>query len=263
MVCGNRVEASGDQQLKMIEENQECLSQYRNRGKNYDTYAGGVDGTTVRAVLRKEGEKKWSCAGIDVKTAFLLAPRRGEGMLIVKPPKILIQANIVKETEWWQVSRAPYGLQSSPNDWGQYRDGQLKGWTWSDDAKDYMLQATAEPNLWKILGRHRGPDQPPSAGSWNTVGYMVVYVDDLLMVGEESAVQAALQKAQSTWTCSSPEWASEKAMKFCGFDVKRTEYGLEINQQSYTTDLLQRHGITSRHPRFQCLKNLRSTPRRS
>ena len=183
-------------------------------------------------------------------------------MLTVQSPKILIQANIVKETEWWQVSRL-YTVCSLHPMIGNSRDGQLKGWTWSDEVKEYMLQATAEPNLWKILGRHRGPDQPPSAGSWNTVGYMVVYVDDLLMVGEESAVQAALQKAQSTWTCSSPEWASEKAMKFCGFDVKRTEYGLEINQQSYTTDLLQRHGITSRHPRFQCLKNLRSTPRRS
>ena len=253
VVCGNRVEPSGDQQLKMSEENQEeSFSEYRNKGKKYDTYAGGVDGTSVRAVLRKAGGMKWSCAGIDVKTAFLLAPRRGEGLLVVKPPKILVQAGIVKETEWWQVSRALYGLQSSPNDWGQFRDKQLRGWTWSDETKDYMLQSTSEPNLWKILGRGRelGSEKIglKTKLSWNCEGYMVVYVDDLLVVGEDPVIKATLKKVQDTWTCSTPEWADEKPMKFCGFEIRKTAEGLEVGQQSYTAELLQRHGITRTRP---------------
>ena len=45
--------------------------------KIYDTCAGGIGGVCVRAVLRKAGERRWNCASIDVRTAFLLAPRRG------------------------------------------------------------------------------------------------------------------------------------------------------------------------------------------
>ena len=77
---------------------------------------------------------------------------------------------------------------------------------------------------------------------------MVVYVDDLLVVGEDPVIKATLKKVQDTWTCSTPEWADEKPMKFCGFEIRKTAEGLEVGQQSYTAELLQRHGITRTRP---------------
>ena len=103
---------------------------YKGR-KTYDTYAGGIDGVCVRAVLRKAGERCWNCASIDVRTAFLLAPRRGTGTLVVKPPKVLVACGLIPPTEMWEVNKALYGLQSSPQDWGVFRDGDLKTWSWT------------------------------------------------------------------------------------------------------------------------------------
>ena len=53
-------------------------------------------------------------------------------------------------------------------------------------------------NLWKILGRGRelGHEQLglKTKLSWNCEGYMVVYVDDLLVVGEGSGHQGHSEK---------------------------------------------------------------------
>ena len=95
VVCGNRVEVSDDNQV-----DQDGSSEYANKGrKTYDTYARGIDGVCVRAVLRKAGERRWNCASIDVRTAFLLAPRRGTGTLVVKPLKVLTACGLIPATE--------------------------------------------------------------------------------------------------------------------------------------------------------------------
>ncbi|CAL1156073.1 unnamed protein product, partial [Cladocopium goreaui] len=74
VICGNRIEAKNpDGQLAT-----EGL--HGGPGDSlFANYAGGADGVLLRALLRKTGAKKWQCATVDVKTAFLLAPRRGAG----------------------------------------------------------------------------------------------------------------------------------------------------------------------------------------
>ena len=49
---------------------------------------------------------------------------------------------------------------------------------------------------------------------WN--GLMSVYVDDILVTGEEFAVHGALQALSGVWTTSSVEWAGvDKPLKYC------------------------------------------------
>ena len=62
-------------------------------------------------------------ANLDVATAFLLAPRRESErqLLVMKPPKVLVDAGICGSDELWQIQHAMYGLTSSPSDWGHYR----------------------------------------------------------------------------------------------------------------------------------------------
>ena len=57
-----------------------------------------------------------------------------------------------------------------------------------------------------------------------TVGHMVVYVDDLLITGSTEVVDATLKKVQARWKCSDPEWMApegQKPMTFCGFEIKK------------------------------------------
>ena len=111
-----QVEGSIDSQEK------EGASSYGNKEKGWSNYASGIDGTTIRAVLRKAGHEGWCCSSTDVRTAFLLAPRQNQnGVLIVKPPQILREAGLVGPQDLWKVDKALYGLQSSPSDWGLFQ----------------------------------------------------------------------------------------------------------------------------------------------
>ena len=118
-------------------------------------YAGGADGTTIRCLLRKAAATSWEIATCDVKTAFLLAPREDSSrrLVVVKPPRILVEAGIVGPRELWRVQHALYGLRSSPADWAAYRNRLMRSFQWQHEGVTLELRETPEPNLWKIIER--------------------------------------------------------------------------------------------------------------
>ena len=74
------------------------------------------------------------------------------------------------------------------------------------------------------------------------------------MAGEESeteeerdqrrSVEAVLAKIRETWDTSEPDWASAtEDLRFCGFEFAVDASGVKMHQQSYVTDLLDRHQI--------------------
>ena len=97
-----------------------------------DRYAGGIDGTVLRCLFRKSSQEKWQIASTDVKTAFLLAPKRETKMMVVIPPKVAVEAGVVDPDERWIVERALYGLPSSRADWVAFRDSRLKLMEWEN-----------------------------------------------------------------------------------------------------------------------------------
>ena len=59
------------------------------------------------------------------------------------------------------------------------------------------------------------------------LGYLLVYVDDLLFVGSEQIVSSSMQAVRSMWQCSEPEYLDgEKSMRFCGFELRRVGDGV-------------------------------------
>ena len=71
-------------------------------------YAGGLDGVALRTVLRKAAACNWSIASTDVRTAFLLAPRQSDRLLVVRPPQLLVDHNLAAKDERWVVDHAVY-----------------------------------------------------------------------------------------------------------------------------------------------------------
>ena len=114
MVCGNLVEPLDPSQPKV-------------KTPKAELYAGGIDGVSIRGVLRKAAAHQWSLGTIDVKTAFLLAPRRNSRrLLLTRPPRLLIDNNLCRRDEVWEIAQAMYGLESSPADWAVYRDRTMR-----------------------------------------------------------------------------------------------------------------------------------------
>ena len=227
VLCGNLVEAMHAGQEREVPSKQ-------------DLYAGGIVGVALRCALRRAAHHGWSVGSVDVKTAFLLAPRtKSHKMLLSRPPRLLVDCGICGKDELWMVNTAMYGLDTSPADWSCYRDAVLKGFKWtSDSGVYYELQETPETNLW-TLWRGQGDER-------KAVGNLVVYVDDLLVLGDDSASSDLMTKILSTWKCSDPEWVNEKGwVKFCGFEIRRHGNSLLIGQPSYIKELIKRHQITT------------------
>ena len=80
---------------------QRCQDGSHPRAK-VDNYAGGVDGTVLRCLFRKSAEEAWTIAATDVH-AVLLAPKRDSQLMVGVPPRALVDAKVVPESERWIV----------------------------------------------------------------------------------------------------------------------------------------------------------------
>ena len=192
-------------------------------------------------------------AGTDIRTAFLHAPRRDDGKTVVmEVPAIFRECGLAQKDEVWIIDKAVYGLTTSPKDWGVHRDGMFKKmvWTWEDEngAKwDMKFGVTEEPNLWKIIGtRADGVDLLEVH-----MGFMSIYVDDVLMAAKKDVIIAAMKRIEIEWPLGDPEWPTEEdPLRLCGFEIWRTEEGFNLNQSAYAKELVEKW-VLRRRWRFQ------------
>ena len=144
-------------------------------------YAGGADGLQIRMVLRTAGQRKWSLLCTDTHTAFLNAPRREDGRtIIMEVPSVFKELGIAKRDEMWIVDKAVYDLTTSP-EIGAFTETRISG-KWNE-----------EPNLWRIVEVDSGVVQ----------GLMSIYVDDVMLAGEDEIIEAARAKMdEGDWKLS-------------------------------------------------------------
>ena len=206
-------------------------------------YAGGLDGVALRTVLRKAAACSWSLASTDVRTAFLLAPRQSDRLLVVRPPQLLVDHNLAGKDERWVVDNAVYGLDTSPKDWSGYRDVELARMTWTSNGHRYRFVMSTEPNLWKIMRAPVVQENQVDDDMESAAGFLVTYVDDLLCLGPRDVVEGGLSCIRGKWDCSPEEWVDDNHwMKFCGMELRWKGTDLLIGQPSYARELLNRHG---------------------
>ena len=75
------------------------------------------------------------------------------------------------------------------------------------------------------------------------LGFLIVYVDDILCVGPRPVVEASLGRIRDEWTCSEVEWVnSTKWLKFCGMQLGWQGDSLLLGQPDFARELLERHG---------------------
>ena len=209
--------------------------------KKSDLYAGGIDALTVRVVLAYTAQQVgWEASVVDVKTAFLYAPVRGsqEGnveapVIVVKPPYLLVQLGLLKATDRWKVKKALYGLQTSPRDWQEHRDKELRTIRLANPEKAKLHQGVTDESLWFIR----------SEGGY-TMGLMIVYVDDIAVFGPKGLVEAVVTALRQKWRLSDPSWASPpQPVLFCGMELTKASYGWRVTQRRYLQELLIRYQV--------------------
>ena len=195
-------------------------------------------------VLKRAAEEQWKATVLDIRVAFLNAPldeqQETPTMVVLKPPALLIKTGHVKHNEYYLAQKAMYGLRQSPRCWGLHRDGVLR--SMNSDEGHHLVQSAAEPNLWAIL---KGEAKNDDVEGGELKGFLLVYVDDLMVVGDGGTIEVITKMLQAEWETSPPEEVNTKdKVKLLGMELKKGLWGEFIaSQEDYIKD---KEGIEER-----------------
>ena len=103
----------------------------------------------------------------------------------------------------------------------------------------YFQQLVTEGDLWKVMVMHEDGSESPQ----DFLGLMLVYVDDILVVGPSDVRQAVIQAIQAKWETSEPEnIGSHQGVRFLGTELWCMSDGeWKMTQVNYTLDMLKRN----------------------
>ena len=103
-----------------------------------------------------------------------------------------------------------YGFTEAPKWWAQYRDEILATASFQTDQGLISLKRMmCDENLWKLIHEDE-----------TCVGYVLVYVDDLLILANASIAHGFHSWVKERWECSDLDRAKpHKALRFLGVDI--------------------------------------------
>ena len=207
------------------------------------TFASGASGIEVRMLMKVAAVRGWNLSTIDVKTAFLNAPVNEaagsqRGTVVVEPPRIFKEAEVLRHpTEYWLVKKALYGLVTSPRDWIVHRDEKIKTFKWEIEDTQYMMEGTAQDDVWAIKSRSNSGVE--GDGGWQLAGLCATYVDDILVTGERKVIEQFHQRVREHWKIGEPEWVEEgrEPVRFLGMEIERRGRDYVIHQRACLENL--------------------------
>ena len=206
--------------------------------RKVNCYAGGADGTTIRAVLRLCAA--WSCriSSFDVSTAFLQSKLldRHKVPTVVSTPYLWRKHQVCSE-RWWLVTGALYGLCMSPRSWCESRDDTMRqAVTLLQGFSLKIQQFRSDPNLWWVVGTSE-------AGEETRLGIVVWYGDDALILALPEWSVPLTEWVASLWKTSPPEYlAPGKVLVYNGFGLEQDKDGtVHLHQRSFVEEVLQRY----------------------
>ena len=202
-----------------------------------DLYAAGVDAASLRTLLTMAAGKDWKIGSTDIRQAFVLAPWSGSPVAI-QPPAVAAQLGLTRPGELWLVKQAIYGLRESPAVWSEFRDKELREARWKTTRAGVQVecrleQLVSDSQIWRIT----------TVGDRDlTLGYVIVYVDDVLAMGEETALKDFYGWIAEKWECDDWTMLSEKTpIRFLGMELFESKDGYELGQKGFIQELLRSH----------------------
>ena len=208
-----------------------------------------ADAESLRMVLRLAAWYKWDIAKADVKQAFLRAPLPEEGSVVVTTPKALEDVNVLQRS-CWVLQRALYGLREAPKAWQNTRDQTLLKLKCKVKSEVYVVQRSGiDSDLWLIL---REPCRATTRMEPSPVGFLIVYVDDFLVLGSRIILDAMLATLSKTWECGSLQTVrsgSGESLQFLGLNICLEKAGsIWIDQKQFSLDLLEKWKMKDANP---------------
>ena len=150
---------------------------------------------------------------------------------------------LVEEGELWRAVKAIYGLRVAPRAWGTERDDNFRVMPIDIEGVPHRLrQSAVDPAVWSVLER-----KTTVVDAYDrAVGYLLVYVDDLLIVGPPSVVTGVEATLLGTWKCTVNPHISCKmpgSLHYLGLSIVARHDGFILHQMDYVQELLGKWGM--------------------
>ena len=132
------------------------------------------------------------------------------------------------------ASRSSNRLSESPKNWADHGDAVLQKVEWLDKntRKEKWIERTAENPLWQV--RTEGQQEPE--------GFLGVYVDDLIVFGEDELVNQVMEQLMMVFKMAEP---TRVYLSEIGMDE---EFSHTISQEKYVEELLNKLQGTEAQP---------------
>ena len=227
---------------------------------NFDKadHAGNLDNRSevpatfeLRTLLAMASKRGWSIGSLDVVTAFLYSEfdDSEDDIILVKPPAILVKFGLIEEGVYWKLNRVLYGLRSGPKRWGDTRDVALAAASIlkTGGVTARWIQGEICKNVWKLV-----------TNDGIIHGYMMVYVDDILLTGPDDWIRACFEAVQGQWDCKIDGILKESVpggevendvdkivnqITFLGMTIEKTPDGFLLHQLPYVCTKLADRGM--------------------
>ncbi|CAE7230836.1 RE1 [Symbiodinium sp. CCMP2592] len=211
-----------------------CGNYISEESATMDLFAAGLDATSLRTMLAYNAKKPWRIGTTDVRQAFVLARWRGEPVAL-EPPGIAYLLGLAVPGDVWFVQQALYGLRESPALWSMFRDEQLKLARWivninGQEVKMKLEQLVSDNQVWKIIPEHGG----------EVYGYVLVYIDDLLIHAQEEAMEGFFKWVSAKWEVDDLDVLDyNHPIRFLGMELHKVQGGVELAQEGFVNEILR------------------------
>ncbi|PRQ39952.1 putative RNA-directed DNA polymerase [Rosa chinensis] len=176
-----------------------------------ETFAAVAKINTVRILISLAATKDWPLHQFDVKNVFLNGNLEEE-VYMDMPPGV---KNFPYDTgKICKLKKSLYGLKQSPRAWFERFSKSMRAFGYKQSNSDHTL----------FIKR-----------SWGKITALIVYVDDMIVTGDDLKEMEALQKYLS----KEFEMKDLRQLKyFLGIEVARSKKGILLSQRKYVLDLL-------------------------
>ncbi|CAE7275253.1 unnamed protein product [Symbiodinium sp. CCMP2592] len=209
---------------------------FKRKARLAELYSETPPTEVLRAGLAMSRRRRWQIAILDVVAAFLRAPigdNSSDPVVLVAPPRMLLELGLIVEFELWALVRALYGLRQAPALWSSYRDKTLDALSFPGNLS--LKRGSAVTAWWVVQDK-----------ACCTVAIVIIYVDDIMLIGPKGVVATLSEAIQGLWKTSPLTFLTPQSpIRFLGMELQLSsdEAVVYVNQTAYIEEILRAYQV--------------------
>ena len=94
------------------------------------------------------------------------------------------------------------------------------------------MRLAEDANVWKVVLQNSDE---------TVIGAMGLYVDDILITGQEDYAELIASTLSQQWKTTKPQWLDQEGPAFHGFETRREGTAIILHQENFVSEMLSRY----------------------